>query len=288
MILGLDRLPAEDANAEDDASADAAAPATADAGYCARAEAGTLFCEDFDDDGPPFARWKGFLGAFPPSRAEDASAERTTDLSHTTPASLRVQARRSGASAYAYLVTELDDVRGARAIAMTARAKILAWTDDRDAAFLDPSHPNPRANIFGIAAAKGPLAVGAQLMFSSQLLGVYAGSLADTAVTDVATAPFDYEGASRIAWISVHLAIGQPQAARAHAATAGREPTCPDAPAVAIVWASVPLRDALCIPVDAVFADLSTQALAVNLGLGLGDDATASVALDTFHVWGLP
>ena len=302
LALGLDRLPAR--GSEEDASApdafvggDGAASDASDAGsFCARAD-GSLFCEDFDVDEPVGARWSGVGGGLvPPVASRNATGSRFEEASSSAPASLRIVASSADDknSSYFFLVHELGAVPH-RGLLLSADVRVLAMTDRRDASAPPDdsgasSFPSPRTSVMGLLATAGTTASGAQIMVSSGFVAIYAGTiLSDVGRSVVPVAEFDVLGASRIAWLRVSLAVGQRDAVLARAKQAiGVDVVCPDTKAVAIAWPSVPLQTAGCVAVDDVLADLSSRSAGLDLGLGLGDPADATVLLDSVRVDPIP
>jgi hypothetical protein len=269
---------------------DASNPVEAGSPPCADA----LFCDGFDE-GALGERWTGMPEASLAARlvSNDAGLAMVPfGEASSPPNALEVVAERTGGLTVGFLVQGMS-VPAGRAVEAAADVKIRALEDlrDPDASAPDggPPFATPRLNVLGLYAPKDGVAESAEVVLSSQFVGLVTGQLLENRDTYAIAGRRDYAFLTRSLWIRVTLAVGAADAIAAHARANGRPaPTCA-AETIAVVWPSIPTDAVACLPVSATaFASPAGKRIAVAAGLGLGDRSRATVAIDSVRVTVIP
>lgn len=153
----------------------------------------------------------------------------------------------------------------------------------------DPQLPMPHVSVAGLLAVGGPGSGvgGAQLTLTNPPTGagLYLVTGNDNAtVRRVRVTTLNYLRAADLAWVRVFLVAGTPDAVRAFAKKNDQLVTCPDTPAVAAAWASLPPGQATCIANSASFVDLPKQRVAATIGSLVEAPSTVRLRVDSVRV----
>jgi hypothetical protein len=275
------------------AEAAPSAEASAAARFCG-AEAGALFCDDFDDvDAAPGARWLGFLGVTPGVLLSGTGALTLGGPYPpvSPPLTLELLVDRNPGDSRSMAMLDQIVSSTQRGVEFAADVRQVELLDRR--APLDDGGTVPPLTIalLGLGVPSATNTVGASLRLGAEQLVLVAGvQTSTTEWTSGAVIPFGFVSAMRATWIRIHLAVGERDAvsARLTAATGASASLCPTTKAVAATWASLPLGSAACITLADDLVPLAGRSVAAVLGTTLEVPARARVQIDNARVDGIP
>lgn len=232
------------------------------------------------DERRPFVAFGRELGALPAARAIALAAEvrleELTDLELPNDAGDAADAGDAG---------DAGDASDADSSADAASDS----ASDADAGLPRPNPnvvdvPDPHVPVIGLLSIGADVS-GVQAVLSGDRLFVVAGGSQAT-LSRVPVGTIDYLEASKLAWIRLVLFVGEPEVVEQtlRARTGNPDITCPRTPAVAALWASLPVGAARCIEAPDGFAGLAARRLAATIGVGLDTASSARVSIDSVRV----
>lgn len=278
-------------------ASDAAAPN----GFCARAT-DALFCDDFDH-GEIGASWRGWPPSFPgrvigpDSGTELIAIESASSPPNVLSTFARLHVPPLAITGLAHSLTLPAEARG---FEVSAAVRLVEFEDLRSADasvnVRDGGDPelseSSRLSAIAMAMPSNDSKVdGAQLVFSPKIIAVATGTLTDEQPLDlVRVASVSVLSVSRNqVWFGVTIAIGKREALVARAAATRRSmPTCPDTPAVAVVWSSFPLESVGCAAASDSLENPGGRAAVFAVGLGMNESAAARTLIDDVRLDAIP
>ncbi len=263
-------------------------------------DAAPLFSDDFDDpDVDAAARWPGAPGfIISPTHIGNAGFARIAPgepRSNSPPYAVEFSARRAAGEALPFILFAKDlGPKGVRspAVALSADVKVeeLALAADSgtiDAAGSFPgAPPGPRTSVLGLVSLV-PGLDGVQAVFSPTSVELVSGnsdrSLAKVVVVSSAsllTVTFAAQ------WMRVGLVVGPPELVEKFARRQSLSAVvCPRTrPAVAAMWASLPLGSVACVEADDGFVNVPEQRLGATTGTAIDLPGSVRVRVDSVRV----